>query len=451
MHGLVFTADPCSGHDFRGHAHEPCVAVLVRGPGLAADLHAVESVVAVQTARRTCVDHALQHREHRVGRAFVDGILRLGDECGDDIALLVFDAGDERGIVVHALICESRECARQFEYVRLRGAQAECRHGVDVAADAHVVDEIGHGFGLLGLFHDPRRVVVAAAGQTPRERVEFAVLLHLARLLGRPRRAVGCFDRNRQVGHHRAGRHAEVVDGERVDEWLDGRADLAFALLGHVVLEVAEVRSADIGFDESRMGINRHEGRTHDAFMMENRIARGHQRVAFALVGEHFHRAGFVERCFDVALRDARLPHFAVAVGVAYGVPDDAFAFLAVGVEEEHFRAFVLCIHAGLDDLLHLVLHGLFGIALHLRVEGRVDFQSVPIDVVGCAVSFAVLAAPAVERIPVVFELGLFVVPIVVELVAAGFVGAHHQPEHFTEIGGCSGVVRYGLIVQHDG
>ena len=40
MHRLILAADPCARHEFRGHAHEPCVAVLVRGAGLAADLHA---------------------------------------------------------------------------------------------------------------------------------------------------------------------------------------------------------------------------------------------------------------------------------------------------------------------------------------------------------------------------------------------------------------------------
>ncbi len=254
VHGLILAADPCAHHQLGRHAHEPGVAVLVRGAGLAAHLHAVESVLPLQAARRTRRHHALQHREHGVGRGFAHGVLRLGDEAGDLVALSVLDARDEDRIVVHALVGEGREGARQLVYVRLGGAQAERRHGVDVAADAHVVDEVGHGRGLLGLLHDPCRVVVAAAGQAPAQGVELAELLHLAGLLGRPGGAVGRLDGHGQVRHGRAGRHAEVVDGEGVDERFDRRADLTLALAGHVVLEVAEVRAADVGLDEARAG-----------------------------------------------------------------------------------------------------------------------------------------------------------------------------------------------------
>ena len=59
--------------------------------------------------------------------------------------------------------------------------------------------------------------------------------------------------------------------------------------------------------------------------------------------------------------------------------------------------------------------------------------------------------APAVERVLLILAHRLLVVPLGVELVAAGTVGRHHQAEHLAEIGGRTLVVRHGLVVEHDG
>ena len=109
VHRLVLAADPGAGHQLRGHAHEPRVAVLVRSSGLTADLHVGQPELPPQTARRPRVDHVLKHREHRVGRAFADGVLRLGNETGDQVALTVLDARHEDRIGVHALIGKGRK------------------------------------------------------------------------------------------------------------------------------------------------------------------------------------------------------------------------------------------------------------------------------------------------------------------------------------------------------
>ena len=113
------------------------------------------------------------------------------------------------------------------------------------------MNEVGHGLRLLGLFHDPRRIVVAAAGQAPAQGVQLAVLFDLAGLLGRPGYPVGGFDRHRQVRYGRAGTQSQVVDGEGIDEGFDRRSDLPLALLGHVVFEVAEVGTAHVGLHVS--------------------------------------------------------------------------------------------------------------------------------------------------------------------------------------------------------
>ena len=450
MHRLVLAADPGAGHQLRGHAHEPRVAVLVRSSGLTADLHVGQPELPPQTARRPRVDHVLKHREHRVGRAFADGVLRLGNETGDQVALTVLDARHEDRIGVHALIGKGRKGAHQLVNVRFRRAESQRRNGVYVTADAHVVNEIGHGSRLLGLLHNPRRVVVAAARKSPLEGVQHPVVLDIAGLLGRPGRTVGRLNGRRQVGNHRAGRQAQMVDGEGVNEGLDRRADLAFALLGHVVLEVTEIRPSDIGFYEARGRIDRHHRGTHDTLVVEDRVARRHQRVALALIGEHPHVAGFVESGVDLLLARPGVLHLAVTVRITDGMAHDPVALLLVGIDEKRLRRPELRVHLGLNLLLHLPLHGLLGIGLHHGVDRGIDFQPVAVDIVGRAVGLAVLVTPAIERILVVLLHRLVIVPLVVELAALGRPGVHHQPQHLAEIGRRTLVVRHGLVVGHD-
>ena len=241
-----------------------------------------------------------------------------------------------------------------------------------------------------------------------------------------------------------------MVDGEGVNEGLDRRADLAFALLGHVVLEVTEVRPSDIGFYEARGRIERHHRGTHDTLVVEDRVARRHQRVALALIGEHPHVAGFVESGVDLLLARPGVLHLAVTVRITDGMAHDPVALLLVGIDEKRLRRPELRVHLGLNLLLHLPLHGLLGIGLHHGVDRGIDFQPVAVDIVGRAVGLAVLAAPAVERVFLVLLHGLVVIPFGVELVALGPLGVHHKAQHLAEIGRRALVMRHGLVVGHD-
>ena len=123
---------------------------------------------------------------------------------------------------------------------------------------------------------------------------------------------------------------------------------------------------------------------------------------------------------------------------------------LSVCVDEERFGAFELCVHLGLDHRLHLLLNGLLGVFLHPGVDRGVDLQTVAVDVVGRAVGFGILQAPAVDRIFVVLLDRLFVVPVVLELAALGPFGVHRQAEHLPEIGRRAFVVRDRLVVEQD-
>ena len=235
-----------------------------------------------------------------------------------------------------------------------------------------------------------------------------------------------------------------MVDGKGVNEGLDRRADLAFALLGHVVLEVTEIRPSDIGFYEARGRIDRHHRGTHDTLVVQDRVARRHQRVALALVGEHPHVAGFVESGVDLLLARPGVLHLAVTVRITDGMAHDPVALLLAGIDEKRLRRPELRVHLGLNLLLHLPLHGLLGIGLHHGVDRGIDFQPVAVDIVGRAVGLAVLVTPAIERILVVLLHRLVIVPLVVELAALGRPGVHHQPQHLAEIGRRTLVVRHG-------
>ena len=184
--------------------------------------------------------------------------------------------------------------------------------------------------------------------------------------------------------------------------------------------------------------------------MVEDRVPGREYRVAFSLVGEDLHRTGLVEARQDGLFVHACLLHLVVAVRVTDRVAHDALTLLSVCVDEERFGAFELCVHLGLDHRLHLLLNGLLGVFLHPGVDRGVDLQTVAVDVVGRAVGFGILQAPAVDRIFVVLLDRLFVVPVVLELAALGPFGVHRQAEHLPEIGRRAFVVRDRLVVEQD-
>ena len=95
--------------------------------------------------------------------------------------------------------------------------------------------------------------------------------------------------------------------------------------------------------------------------------------------------------------------------------------------------------------------HRLFGVLLHLEIDGRIDAQAVPVQVVGGAVGFGVLVQPAVQvvRLP---EQGVPAEILPVHIVAAaGLVGIHRPAQHVAEIRGQTGIVVLYLVRQRNG
>ena len=78
--------------------------------------------------------------------------------------MAIFDTGYEDWLGVYSLICEGAVCAHHLVHVRLERADTHRINRVDIALDTHIVDEVGNSLRLLGLLHNPRRVVVATKG-----------------------------------------------------------------------------------------------------------------------------------------------------------------------------------------------------------------------------------------------------------------------------------------------
>ena len=98
-----------------------------------------------------------------------------------------------------------------------------------------------------------------------------------------------------------------------------------------------------------------------------------------------------------------------------------------------------------------MLLHGLFGVFLHPRVERGVDAQAVAVEVVLRAVGLAVLVEPAVERIVAPGQ-GVGAVVFHLRIVGAfGLGGVHELAEHVAEIRAVAGVVVLLLVGDHDG
>ena len=93
----------------------------------------------------------------------------------------------------------------------------------------------------------------------------------------------------------------------------------------------------------------------------------------------------------------------------------------------------------------HVLLHCLFGVALHHGIDRRIDLQSIGVDIIGGAIGLAILVAPAIERVrlplnAVVSELSILPRSIVTSV---GFIRHHDLAQMLTEVGS------YALLVVH--
>ena len=125
------------------------------------------------------------------------------------------------------------------------------------------------------MFHQVRCHGVGTVRKTPGEVYHGAVRVGV--LWGPGLVSVHHNDHGR-IEHRVTGRHAGL-HGQGVNERLYGGAHLPTALTDIVVLEVAVVRTTDIGLHITRSWLYGHEGRAEEGLVIADGIVRGHDGV----------------------------------------------------------------------------------------------------------------------------------------------------------------------------
>ena len=286
---------------------------------------------------------------------------------------------------------------------------------------------------VVNLIHQFRRNPVVRLAKSPFQ-CHFLAVARLAAIARRPV-AVGAL--HVQDG---ALRRVAALHRHGIDKGFHRRAHLPAAHGGHVVLEMSVVQSAHIGFHVSRFGVNGYEAGAQEALVIAYGVARRHQRVHFAARRVHRHRHAAVERLFYFRLRSPVGFHLAITVALLHGLGE---ALVHVFHRKGRYigrigRAALFSVKLCLHHLPHLLLHGLLGVLLHTRVDGRIYFKPVGVNVVVRAVALHVLLAPAVERVVLPHERIHVVLRSLPSAVIVG-VGAfrhHDAAQVFAQIGG---------------
>ena len=300
------------------------------------------------------------------------------------------------------------------------------------------------------LVEEPCGNPVVTHGQSPLQRDHFAITRLAA--VARSPYLVACHDIGLlNIGSHVAGSPA-VLHCQRVKVGLDGGADLPFALRTHVILEVAVVDAADVGFHVSCLGVHAHEACAEERLVVANTVDRGHDGVLVALQGvdSHLDRRG--EGIVDFSFRVACLLHRDVAAALPFGTCQVGLGFVGRdggGIGSVLVRAEFL-VEERLQLACDVLGNSLFGIFLHAAVQCGVDLQAVGVDIVGSSLAVHVLVAPAIER--VLFPCQRVLVELLflpVGIVAAGrFLCHEHEPQVVAQVGAVSVVVADAMEVE---
>ena len=318
-----------------------------------------------------------------------------------------------------------------------------------MALDAHPAHHIRHRL-WAELLHQVGRDVVRAVRETPFQCDGLTDPLLLVGASRGPGVAVRKDERLRKV-HDLVARSHTLLHRQRVEERFDRRTDLTLALTDIVVLEIAVVRTSDVGLHVSRARLHRHEGRTENRLVVTDRIVRRHRSVGvtFLIIGEHTHLHRSGERLEDLSLGQSLFLEGAVTVAPTSGLTHDPVPCLLVYVIGERLVGLAPQIPAEVSlKVADPLGDSLLGIFLHLVVDGRVDPQTVPVKVILASVSLLVLLKPAIQ---VVRGPGKRVGGIVLDHRIVGLArlsGVHHAANHIPEIRGQTGVVVLHLIVE---
>ena len=185
---------------------------------------------------------------------------------------------------------------------------------------------------------------------------------------------------------------------------------MAASLRSIVIFEILVADVPYIGSDIAGLGFDGNQGAMQEPFVIPKRVPRGHEGVFFsAIPAEDFH-LHFGMECFpDFIFRSAGGFHCTVPIRVLHGLIHEFLYFAGRDVVRERCIPFSSYIFAevGLQCSSNPFGYGIFGVFLHPGIEGGVDFESVPVEVVWLPVRFFMGLAPFVHPLPYVFpEIG---------------------------------------------
>ena len=227
---------------------------------------------------------------------------------------------------------------------------------------------------------------------------------------------------------------------KRVEERLAGRTYLTASASCHIILKEAEARTTHICFHMAGSGIHRHHTGAQYRLHIKYRVERRHRGIDTAIVAEYAHiglfveilhylllaQAGYAEHASAFALRDGILYKLCFQVGREFG----GIIAVWVAISATLFDKTLLQVAP------QVVANSIFGILLHVRVDGGVNLQPIGIDVVFRAIGLTHFLAPTVKRIGFpsyrVVDIRLIVPRRIIALLGA--FGSHYATQFFAEI-----------------
>ena len=449
MHITVLGTHPDTRRNRGRIGDEPSVGIVVGRSRLAGDGPA-QTVPGTQPGARTAIHDSTHHLDHGIGGIRGNRFVAPLGELAQYVAVLVLDPGNEKRMGIEATGRKDIIGSHHLINGEVGGTHAQGDDRVDLGADSHLVHHRHHGLGPQ-LLHQPGGDGVGTVGQPPLEVHHRPVTMRILRCPGAP---VADIQHLRGILHPVAGGHSGF-HRQGIEERLDGGTHLPLPLTDIVVFEIAVIRSAYIGPDVPGLGFDRHEGSPEERLVVTDGIVRCHHGVPVSrgIPGEHPHGDLLVKAFRDLGVGMAGSLHHAVAVAPAAGLLHVLFHDLVAGSigERPVLPVAELPVEHFLEVLAQVLGDGFLGIPLHLVVDGRIDAESVLVQVILGTVVLEVLVQPAEKRVVGPQEgIGPEVLHGLISP-AAGALGHHRPAEHVPEVRSHTGSPVDAAGMQFDG
>ncbi len=173
-----------------------------------------------------------------------------------------------------------------------------------------------------------------------------------------------------------------------------------------IVLKVLKIYAPYPGLDESGLGLHAEESDLINRLHVLNGVPGAHEGIAVAAPGKNLHIKGLFKFCkggrFTHPCVAQRLPARSLLHCLGNDLVGTCHGIALVKIKGTCSTALDLP-KEGLLQLGHVLLYGLFCSALHSAVYGRVDFETVGVEVVFAAVGLAVGRNPLLHVLANVF------------------------------------------------